>query len=181
MPFEFRSFDIPDVKLIIPRVFPDDRGHFLETYKESEFASQGILGPFRQDNQSSSRKGVLRGLHFQKPPHAQAKLVQVLSGVIYDVVVDLRPNSPSYAKWLGMTLNASEPCMLFVPEGFAHGFLVLSDKADVLYKTSSEYRPEAEGGIIWNDPALAIPWPCINPIVSAKDAALCRLRDISPV
>ena len=174
MPFEFQSLSIPDVKLITPQAFPDARGSFMESYKESLFAEQGISGPFRQDNQSSSRKSVLRGLHYQKAPYAQAKLVQVLSGVIFDVVVDLRTGSPTRGQWIGVTLTAAVTQLLYVPEGFAHGFLVLSDKADVLYKTSSEYRPEAESGIAWNDPGLAIAWPLTNPVLSPKDAALPR-------
>lgn len=174
MPFEFQPLAIPDVQLVISRRFPDDRGSFMEAYKESEFAAHGILGPFRQDNQSSSCKGVLRGLHFQKAPFAQSKLVRVLAGIIYDVVVDLRPDSSTRGRWIGVTLDSAVPQLLYVPEGFAHGFLALSDKADVLYKTSSEYRPEAESGIVWNDPTLAITWPTATPLLSPKDAALPR-------
>lgn len=176
MPFTFEPLALPDLCLITPRVFPDERGAFLETYKESEFSAHGIHGPFAQENHSTSRKGVLRGLHFQKPPHAQAKLVRVLSGTIYDVVVDLRPASKSFAGWVGVTLSSARPQMLYVPAGFAHGFLVLSDMAEVLYKTSTEYCPAAEGGIVWNDPDLAIPWPLTDPVLSAKDAALPRFK-----
>ncbi len=177
MPFDFQSLAISDVKLITPRAFPDSRGSFMESYKESAFAEHGILGPFRQENQSFSLKGVLRGLHFQKAPYAQAKLVQVISGTIFDVAVDLRPGSPTHGQWISVTLDAAMPQLLYVPEGFAHGFLVLSDKANVLYKTSSEYQPEAECGILWNDPDLAIPWPISNPILSHKDATLPRFKD----
>ncbi len=180
MPFDFQTLAIPDVKLVIPKVFPDPRGLFMESYKESAFAEQGIRGPFPQDNQSTSHQGVLRGLHFQKAPYAQAKMVQVLSGVIYDVVVDVRPGSATRGQWLGVTLDAAKPSLLFVPEGFAHGFLVLSEKAHVLYKASSEYRPEAEGGILWNDPDLAITWPLANPVLSPKDAILPRFNDCAP-
>ena len=181
MPFTFQSLAIPDVKLITPRIFTDDRGSFLEAYKTSDFAAAGIPGLFSQDNQSVSRRGVLRGLHFQKPPHAQAKLVQALAGDIFDIVVDMREGSPSFAKWLAVSLSADQPQLLYVPAGFAHGFQVLSGQAAVLYKTSTEYRPDAEAGIVWNDPDLAIPWPLQPPVLSPKDHQLPRLKDAFPV
>lgn len=177
MPFDFQPLAIPDVKRITPRVFPDSRGAFLESYKASDFEAAGIPGPFLQDNQSISRHGVLRGLHFQKHPHAQAKLVQVLVGSIFDVVVDVRPESPTFSRWIAVTLSADTHQLLYVPAGFAHGFQVLSEQASVLYKTSTEYRPEAEGGIIWNDPDLAIAWPIPQPLLSPKDAVLPRFKE----
>jgi dTDP-4-dehydrorhamnose 3,5-epimerase len=178
MPFDFQPLALPDVQLILPRVFPDDRGAFLETYKETDFTAAGIPGPFVQDNQSLSRRGVLRGLHFQRPPHAQAKLVQVLVGVIFDVVVDLRPESRAFGKWLGITLSGDEPRLLYVPAGFAHGFQVTAEKAVVQYKTSSLYCPGSDAGIRWNDPDLAIDWPLGNPVLSDKDKNLPCLKDL---
>ena len=172
MPFSFTDLELPGVRLITPQVFPDARGSFRETFKASAFAAAGIRGPFLQDNLSVSRKGVLRGLHFQKPPHAQAKLIQVLEGAIFDAVVDLRPDSPAFGRWMGLRLGADSPSLLYVPAGFAHGFQVCSDQAVVLYKTSAEFCPAAESGIRWNDPTLAIAWPAPKPLVSARDAAL---------
>ncbi len=177
MPFQFESLPLADARLIIPRLFTDARGVFFETFKESEFFAQGIHGPFRQENQSRSIRHVLRGLHFQRPPYAQAKLIRVLKGTIYDVFVDLRPRSPTFGKWFGITLSGDSPRLLYVPEGFAHGFVTLSDEAEVLYRTTAEYRPEAEGGIRWNDPDLAIAWPVSEPLLSARDAELPLFRE----
>jgi dTDP-4-dehydrorhamnose 3,5-epimerase len=171
MPFEFQSLPLAGLKLIVPRVFHDERGAFMETFKESDFAAAGIPGPFVQDNLSTSRKGVIRGLHFQKEPHAQAKLVQVLSGAIFDVVVDLRPGSPDYGKWLGVPLDETRPAILYVPAGFAHGFQAVSEKAVVLYKSSSPYHPDSEAGVAWDDPDLAVAWPLAAPLLSGKDKA----------
>ena len=178
MPFQFESLPLADARLIIPKVFEDARGHFFESFKESDFAAVGIHGPFRQENQSRSVRHVLRGLHFQRPPYAQAKLIRVLRGWIYDVFVDLRPASPTFAQWAGITLSSDSPRLLYVPEGFAHGFLVLSDEADVLYRTTAEYHPEAEAGIRWDDPDLAIAWPVAQPLLSPRDAQLPSFRDI---
>ncbi|EEB73738.1 dTDP-4-dehydrorhamnose 3,5-epimerase [Thermococcus sp. AM4] len=177
MPFEFKRLEIPDVILIKPKVFGDERGFFMETYKKPDFESAGIKGEFVQDNHSRSRYGVLRGLHFQREPYAQAKIVRVVRGVIYDVAVDLRKNSPTFGKWVGVILSEFNKWQLYIPRGFAHGFLVLSDVADVIYKVDNVYAPDYEGGIIWNDPELDIDWPVDEPIVSEKDRKLPTLRE----
>ena len=171
MPFRFTPAAIADVVVIEPRVFPDDRGFFMETYKRSEFAAHGIDETFVQCNQSKSARGTLRGLHYQRHPKAQGKLIHALSGEIYDVVVDLRHGSPSYGKWLGVLLSAENKQMIYVPHGFAHGFCVTSDEAEVSYMTTAEYAPEFEAGIIWNDPDLAIDWPIAEPHLSNRDQA----------
>jgi len=177
MPFQFRALAIPELVLVEARSFADARGFFMETFKSSEFARHGIGSAFVQDNLSHSTHGVLRGLHYQKEPAAQAKLVMVLSGQIFDVAVDLRRGSPSYGRWIGLTLTAGDFHMLYVPEGFAHGFCVLSEAADVLYKVTYEYAPHLDRGIRWNDPEVGIHWPVTNPILSPKDAQLPLLRD----
>ena len=169
MPFRFVPLSISEVLLIEPLVFQDDRGFFLETYKRSEFAKAGISENFVQISHSKSSHRVLRGLHYQKHPNAQAKLVRVLVGAIYDVVVDLRRGSATYGQWMAEILSAEEKKMIYVPEGFAHGFCVLSDEAEVLYGTSSEYAPNLESGIIWNDPELQIKWPIDEPLLSMRD------------
>jgi len=169
MPFEFERLEIQDVILIKPKVFGDERGFFMETYKKPDFKRAGIREEFVQDNQSHSRYGVLRGLHFQREPYAQAKIVRVVRGVIYDVAVDLRRNSPTFGKWVGVILSEFNKWQLYIPRGFAHGFVVLSDVADVVYKVDNVYAPDHEGGIIWNDPELGIDWPVDEPIVSEKD------------
>ncbi len=168
---------LADVKILRPRRFGDDRGWFAEVFSSGTFASAGIASSFVQDNQSFSRKGVLRGLHYQlgKP---QGKLLRVLSGHIWDVAVDLRPDSPEFGKYFGVNLSRLGPMdpveMIWIPEGFAHGFVVLSDTAEVLYKTTDVYYPQGERCVIWNDPTLNIPWPLDlldgPPLVSAKDA-----------
>lgn len=162
---------IPDVQLLVPRVFEDSRGSFFESYNERVLAEVGILGPFVQDNQSFSHKNVVRGLHYQiKQP--QGKLIRCLSGEIFDVAVDLRRHSPTFCKWVGETLSASNRHMLWIPPGFAHGFMVLSDGADVLYKATDFYAPQHERTIVWNDPVLQIEWPRhTTAILSAKDLA----------
>jgi dTDP-4-dehydrorhamnose 3,5-epimerase len=173
MPFRFTPLQLPDVILIEPRVFTDARGFFLETYKFSEFAAHGIPERFVQDNHSRSVKHVLRGLHFQNPPKAQGKLVRVIRGAIYDVAVDIRPSSPTFGEWVAEVLSEENQRMLYIPPGFAHGFLTLSEVADVTYKVTEEYAPELDSGILWNDPAPAIPWPLESPpILSPKDASL---------
>lgn len=169
MPFDFKRLAIPEVLLITPRVQADSRGFFMETYRRSTFAAAGIADAFVQENHSSSLRGVLRGLHFQRAPRAQSKLVRVLSGTIFDVAVDLRPTSATRGAWVGVELSADDRAMMYIPEWCAHGFCVLSERADVLYHTSAEYSPEHESGIMWNDPALAITWPVTNPIVSDRD------------
>jgi dTDP-4-dehydrorhamnose 3,5-epimerase len=174
--FEFQRLDIPDVVLIRPQAFDDQRGLFVECYKRSVFSSHGIHDTFVQDNYSRSLRGVLRGLHYQKHPKAQAKLVTVLEGEIFDVAVDIRRGSSSHGRWVGEVLSAGDPCLLYIPAGFAHGFCVLSDVADVLYKVTAEYAPELDRGVLWNDPEIGIRWPIDNPTVSPKDAKLPPLR-----
>ena len=177
MPFRFTPTDISGVIVIDPPVFPDDRGFFMESYKRSEFAAGGINETFVQCNQSKSARGILRGLHYQKNPKAQAKLVRALSGEIYDVAVDLRKGSSTYGKWTTVILSAENKKMLFVPVGFAHGFCVTSADAEMLYMTTEEYAPDLEAGVLWDDPDLAIEWPVANPVLSARDRAWPRLRD----
>ena len=178
MVFRFQKSDISDVIFIEPQLFPDNRGLFFESFKESEFISNGIDKKFVQDNFSHSVKGVLRGLHYQNNPKAQAKLVIVLMGEIFDVAVDIRKGSPTYGKWVGEILSGENHKLLYIPEGFAHGFCVLSKEADVLYKVSQEYSPEHENGIIWNDPTIDITWPIDKPILLEKDLRLSFLKDI---
>lgn len=168
MSFEFRELEIKGTFKIIPKVFGDERGYFTETYKRSDFESVGIRADFRQDNQSSSKKGVLRGLHFQREPHAQGKLVRVVKGKIFDVGVDLRANSKTYSKYVSAVLSGENMEMLWIPEGFAHGFLALEDSV-VLYKATGEYNKESEGGVIWNDPTIAVKWPENPKEISEKD------------
>ena len=177
MPFRFTPTDISGVIVIDPPVFADDRGFFMESYKRSEFAAAGINEAFVQCNQSKSARGILRGLHYQKNPKAQAKLVRALSGEIYDVAVDLRKGSSTYGKWTTVILSAENKKMLFVPIGFAHGFCVTSADAEMLYMTTEEYAPDLEAGVLWDDPDLAIEWPVANPVLSARDHAWPRLRD----
>lgn len=169
MSFRFTRMVIPEVIMIEPSVVSDERGFFMETYKLSEFADQGIAETFVQCNHSKSSRGVLRGLHYQKEPEAQAKLVRVVSGAVFDVVVDLRLGGPTYGRWVGATLSAENRRLLFVPRGFAHGFCVLSAESEILYMTTAEYAPAREAGIIWNDPAVAIDWPIAEPVLSGRD------------
>lgn len=156
--FVFKKTAIRGVFIIEPKVFGDSRGYFMETYKEDEFKANGLDYNFVQDNQSKSHKGVLRGLHFQKT-FPQAKLVRVISGEVFDVAVDLRKGSPTYGKWVGEILTSENKKMLMIPRGFAHGFLVLSDTAEFVYKCDEVYHPEDEGGIMWDDPSVGINWP----------------------
>jgi dTDP-4-dehydrorhamnose 3,5-epimerase len=167
---------LPGVLLIEPRVFGDARGFFLETFHAARYAEYGIRMPFVQDNWSRSVRGTLRGLHFQEP-HAQGKLVQVVQGAVFDVAVDVRRGSPAFGRWVGYELSAENKRQLWVPPGFAHGFVVLSDSCDFLYKCTDVYRPDAERAIAWNDPALGIDWHVATPILSPKDAAAPRLAD----
>jgi dTDP-4-dehydrorhamnose 3,5-epimerase len=161
--------EIPEVILVEPKVFGDERGFFMETYKMLDFASSGIRENFVQENHSHSTKGVLRGLHYQNPPFAQGKLVRVVRGDICDVAVDIRRGSPTYGKWVGVILSEENKNMLYIPEGFAHGFCVLSEIADVIYKTTNVYSPQSEAGIAYNDEDLNIAWPIGEPILSEKD------------
>ena len=156
--FNFIATEIPGVIIIEPTVFGDSRGYFMETYQAEEFAAAGIPGPFVQDNQSKSTRGVLRGLHFQKE-HTQGKLVRVVSGEVFDVAVDCRPNSETFGKWVGVTLSAENKKQFYIPQGFAHGFLVLSDTAEFCYKCTDYYDPSAEGGIPYDDATVGIQWP----------------------
>lgn len=169
---EARPLRIPEVLLLEPRVFGDERGFFFESYNQREFAA--LLGEtvaFVQDNHSRSSKGVLRGLHYQIQ-HSQGKLVRVVQGEVFDVAVDIRPSSPTFGQWAGATLNAENKQQLWIPPGFAHGFSVLSESAEFLYKTTDYWFPQFERCIAWNDPELAVEWPLgsVAPIISAKDA-----------
>jgi dTDP-4-dehydrorhamnose 3,5-epimerase len=172
MPFEFRPQSLKGLVLIAPRVFGDARGSFLETYRASEFEAAGIREHFVQDNFSISSRGVIRGLHYQLPPSAQGKLVCVTHGTVWDVCVDLRRSSDTFGRWSGETLSAENHRMLYVPPGFGHGFVALTDVAHFQYKCTREYDPKAERGVRWDDATLAIPWPLRDGAVSAKDAAL---------
>lgn len=156
--FSFQKTEIEGVYIIEPQVFGDNRGYFMETYNEDEFKSAGLDMTFVQDNQSKSKKGVLRGLHFQTE-HSQGKLVRVISGEVFDVAVDLRKDSKTYGKWVGVKLSDENKKQFYIPEGFAHGFLVLSEEAEFVYKCTDLYHPEFEGGIAWNDPEVGIEWP----------------------
>jgi dTDP-4-dehydrorhamnose 3,5-epimerase len=168
---QFIRTDIPEIIIIEPEVFGDTRGFFMETYHASRYAQAGIQATFVQDNHSGSRQGTLRGLHYQIQ-QPQAKLVRVVCGEVYDVVVDIRRSSPSFGKWIGVTLSAENKRQIWVPAGFAHGVYILSEWAELIYKASDLYAPEWERTVLWNDPALGIPWPLINnqePILSKKD------------
>ena len=176
MPFDFKSLEIPEVVLVEPKAFEDERGFFMETYKMPDFVAAGIEGNFVQDNHSRSTKGVLRGLHYQNPPFAQGKLGRVVRGEIFDVAVDIRKGSPTYGKWVSAILSEENKDMLYVPEGFAHGFCTLSEIAEVIYKTTNIYSAESEAGIVWNDEDLNIKWPVKKPILSEKDEKLPTLK-----
>lgn len=176
MPFSFTPLDIPDVILVEPKIFPDDRGFFFESFKTSDFEKANLPTHFVQDNFSFSKKDVIRGLHYQKDPKAQGKLVSVLKGGVWDVAVDIRKESPTFLKWVAVELNDENHVMLYIPPGFAHGFISLTENVHLLYKCTNEYDPQADAGIHWNDPDIAVPWPVGNPIVSAKDAALPFLK-----
>lgn len=180
MPFEFTRLEIPDVVLIKPKVFGDERGFFKETYKQSDFELAGIPVNFVQENCSRSTKGVLRGLHYQKHPKAQGKLVAVTRGRIFDVAVDIRTGSPTFGKWVASELSSDNHHMMYVPVGFAHGFCALSNEVDLVYKiTGGEYAPELERGVIWSDSEVAIQWPVQCPILSHNDRQLPPLSSLS--
>jgi dTDP-4-dehydrorhamnose 3,5-epimerase len=178
MSFGFTPLAIPEVILVEPKAFVDERGYFMESYRASAFAHGGIDAAFVQDNRSLSRRATLRGLHYQRPPFAQAKLVSVVEGEIFDVAVDLRPRSPTFGNWVAQRLSAGNRLMLYVPEGFAHGFQVLSEQAQVHYKTTSEYAPQADAGLRWDDPQLAISWPLRPPVLSHKDRVLPLFNEV---
>jgi dTDP-4-dehydrorhamnose 3,5-epimerase len=169
MPFTFAHTDVEGVILIDPKIFPDERGFFMESYKRSDFEAIGLTEPFVQENQSKSTYGTLRGLHYQRQPKAQGKLVRVVSGEIFDVAVDIRRGSPTFGKWFGATVSASNRRLIYVPPWCAHGFCVLSPEAEVIYKTTEEYAPAFEEGLRWDDAALGICWPVANPIISDRD------------
>ncbi len=167
---DFQPLEIPEVIVIKPVVFADDRGYFFESFHKEKFASFGIDKPFIQDNESKSQKGVLRGLHYQLAPYAQGKLVRVVKGSVLDVAVDLRKNSPTFGKWVSVTLSEENKWMCWIPEGFAHGFITLEDNTIFTYKCTNIYHKPSEGSIRWNDPTLAIDWGTELPILSLKDA-----------
>jgi dTDP-4-dehydrorhamnose 3,5-epimerase len=177
MPFEFVRFAITGPVLIKPQIFGDDRGFFLELYKHSDFVLNGIPDHLVQDNYSRSVKGVLRGLHYQKRPKAQGKLVTCIRGAIFDVAVDIRTGSPSFGKWIGVDLTGENKHLLYLPPGFAHGFQVTSETAEVMYKCTDEYSPADDRGIIWNDPDLNVTWPIPEPLLSGKDRIHPRFHD----
>lgn len=169
---------IEGLLIIQPTVFHDDRGYFYEPYNRKAFAEIGITEEFVQDNQSFSQKDVVRGLHFQKPPHAQAKLLRILQGSIWDVAVDIRKSSPTYGKYFGLELSAENKTMFYVPKGFAHGFVTLEDNTLLLYKCSDFYNKASEESLIWNDADVAIPWKINNPILSEKDLKGKKLSEL---
>ncbi len=170
MPFEFENTELKEVILVKPRVFGDSRGFFLETYKKNDFFEAGIKDDFIQDNHSKSSFGVLRGLHYQKAPNMQAKIVRCTKGKILDVAVDIRKNSPTFLKWVKRELSEENHYQLYIPEGFAHGFVALSDIVEVNYKVSGKYSPKDEGGILWCDKDINIDWGIdFEPLLSEKD------------
>ena len=180
MPFEFIRQSINDVILVKPRVFGDNRGFFMESYKKSDFFDNGIKDEFNQDNHSKSTKGVLRGLHYQAKPYGQAKIVRCVKGRIYDVAVDIRPNSTTFGKYVKVELSEDNKQMLYIPVGFAHGFVALSDEVEILYKASGEYAPSADRGILWSDEDINIDWEIdFEPLLSEKDKVQPRLKDIN--
>ncbi|WP_422409393.1 MULTISPECIES: dTDP-4-dehydrorhamnose 3,5-epimerase [unclassified Endozoicomonas] len=173
---------LPEVKVIEPRVFEDERGFFFESFNQQRFEdSVGCSVSFVQDNHSKSTQGVLRGLHYQLPPKAQGKLVRVVQGEVFDVAVDIRQSSPTFGQWVGETLSAENKKQLWIPAGFAHGFLTLSEVAEFLYKTTDVYAPEYEHSIRWNDVSISIEWPYLSPIVSKKDLKANQLKDTKKI
>ena len=179
MPIQIHSTTLPDVLLIEPVVFADNRGFFLETYHRGKYAEAGLDVLFVQDNHSRSRKNTLRGLHYQAA-HPQGKLIWAAAGEIFDVAVDIRKGSPAFGKWLGIHLTEANHLQLYIPPGFAHGFCVLSETADLMYKCTDFYFPEDDCGLLWNDPDIGINWPVTDPVLSKKDASLPRLSEVPP-
>lgn len=177
MSFTFEPLEIPDVVLVRTNRHRDDRGHFEERYRESAFVEAGIDARFVQDNASRSTHGVLRGLHYQAPPAAQGKLVSVTRGRVFDVAVDLRVGGAAYGRWVGRELDGDSGELLWIPTGFAHGYVVISDVADVTYKVTAEYAPALDRGIRWDDPEIGIAWPVAEPLVSPKDREQPTLAD----
>ena len=172
MPFGFKQGPLEGLVIVEPRLFPDGRGSFMESYKASDYSGAGIAGPFVQDNHSVSSRGTVRGLHFQRQPHAQGKLVRVTRGRVWDVAVDVRKASPTFGKWYGLELSVENRLQFWIPAGFAHGFVALEEGTELQYKCTAEYAPASEGGIRWDDPILAIAWPVAGAVVSEKDARL---------
>lgn len=177
MPFTVEETLLPGVFHITSKTFQDDRGMFAELFQLSALQEAGITKSLTQSNWSKSKKNVLRGLHYQNAPKAQAKLVMCTAGEVFDVAVDIRKGSPTFGKWVGETLTADAKNALFIPHGFAHGFCALTDDAEVVYFCDEEYSPEQEGGIVWNDPAIGIEWPIVEPILAERDAAFPNLAD----
>ncbi|MCR4435368.1 MAG: dTDP-4-dehydrorhamnose 3,5-epimerase [Clostridiales bacterium] len=178
--FNFTETELRGLYIVEPRAFQDQRGYFMETYNYRDFRAAGLKEVFVQDNQSRSVKGVLRGLHFQKN-HPQGKLVRVISGEVFDVAVDIRKSSPTYKRWFGLVLSGENKKQLYIPPGFAHGYLVLSEEAEFAYKCTDFYHPEDEGGILWNDPGIGIEWPLRGigePTLSEKDRRLAPCNRI---
>lgn len=181
MPYQVTPTAIPDVLILEPKVFGDARGFFVESYNQQDFVqATGLDAHFVQDNHSRSSKGVLRGLHYQLPPHAQGKLVRCVRGAVFDVAVDIRKNSPTFGQWVGVELTEDNHRQLWIPPGMAHGFVTLTDSADFFYKTTDFYAPTHDRGIAWNDPAVGISWPELGLTLqlSAKDQAARRLADM---
>lgn len=170
MSFIFTKLKIPEVILIQTDLYGDNRGFFMEVYKHSEFIKESISDEFVQDSHSMSTKNVLRGLHYQLYPKAQGKIIRCIKGKIFDVAVDIRPSSKNYGKWISVNLSEENHDELFIPAGFAHGFCVLSDRAEILYKQTNEYSLEHERGILWNDPTINIEWPIDSPIIAERDS-----------
>jgi dTDP-4-dehydrorhamnose 3,5-epimerase len=177
MALKCEKTSLPEVLLFTPDVFGDARGFFLETYHQRKYAGAGLNRAFVQDNYSHSCRGTLRGLHYQlRQP--QAKLVSVIWGAIFDVAVDIRAGSPNFGRWVGQVLSDENRCQLYIPEGFAHGFCVVSEKADVMYKCTDFYDPQDDRGVLWSDSAIGVQWPATDPVLSAKDSRLLPLAQI---
>ncbi len=171
---------LPGVLILEPKVFADERGFFLETYHAARFREAGIAAPFVQDNHSRSKRGVVRGLHYQEP-NAQGKLLRCTRGVLFDVAVDIRRGSPTFGRWFALELTEQNMRMLWVPPGFAHGFCALTDEADLIYKCTELYAPRHDRSILWNDPDIGIAWPVKDAVLSPKDADAPRLKDAAPL
>lgn len=178
MSFHFEPLAIPDVIRITPARHGDHRGFFSETYRASAFEEAGVRGVFLQDNHARSTRGVLRGLHYQAPPRAQAKLVRVIHGDVFDVAVDIRVGSPTFGQWAGEVLSGEDGVILYIPEGFAHGYVCLSDHADLVYKVTNEFDAALDRGIAWDDPVVGILWPMDNPTLSERDLSLPGLDSV---
>lgn len=178
MDYKFTRTDFKEAIIIEPKFFPDDRGFFIEFYNAGKYKEGGIHDVFIQDNFSVSKKGVLRGLHFQKTPHEISKLVQCIQGEIFDVIVDIRPQSPTFRHWQGFVLSEKNRNILYVPKGFAHGFCAMDDHVAVLYKVDESFYPESDGSVRWNDPSINVKWPIESPILSEKDKNAPFLKDV---